>query len=79
MPYGDGTGPMGYGPMTGRAAGYCVGYNVPGYINPTPGSRPGIWGRGFWPGYGFRPVRGRGGGRGRGRGRGGGRGRGFRW
>jgi len=53
MPYGDGTGPMGYGPMTGRAAGYCAGYNVPGYMNPTPG-----WGRGYWGrgrgGRGFR-------------------------
>ena len=56
MPGGDGTGPMGMGPMTGRAAGYCAGYPVPGYMNPIPGR-----GRGF----GF----GRGWGRGRGRGR----------
>jgi len=40
MPAGDGTGPMGLGPMTGRAAGYCAGYGVPGYLNPFPG-RPG--------------------------------------
>jgi hypothetical protein len=56
MPYGDGTGPMGMGPMTGRAAGYCAGYGMPGYANPVPGR--GSWGRGgrgFW---------GRGGGRG---------------
>ncbi len=33
MPGGDGTGPMGMGPMTGRAAGYCVGYVAPGYAN----------------------------------------------
>jgi len=26
MPGGDRTGPMGMGPMTGRAAGYCGGY-----------------------------------------------------
>ena len=26
MPGGDGTGPMGMGPMTGRGAGYCAGY-----------------------------------------------------
>jgi hypothetical protein len=26
MPRGDGTGPMGMGPMTGRCAGYCLGY-----------------------------------------------------
>ncbi|MFO8006453.1 MAG: DUF5320 domain-containing protein [Candidatus Brocadiia bacterium] len=33
------------GPMTGRAAGYCAGYGVPGYMNPVPGR--GAWGRGF--------------------------------
>lgn len=53
MPRGDGTGPAGMGPMTGRAAGLCAGYPVPGYMNPAVG-------RGFW-GWG----RGRGGGRGR--------------
>lgn len=37
MPAGDGTGPMGFGPMTGRAAGYCVGYPVPGFMNPFGG------------------------------------------
>ena len=37
MPLGDGTGPRGMGPMTGRAAGYCAGYPVPGYMNPVPG------------------------------------------
>jgi hypothetical protein len=37
------------GPMTGRAAGFCAGYPVPGYMNPS-------WGFGF--------GRGRGGGRG---------------
>ena len=25
---------MGLGPMTGRAAGYCVGYGAPGFMNP---------------------------------------------
>ena len=44
MPAGDGTGPGGMGPMRGRAAGFCAGYNVPGYINPVPGR--GFWGRG---------------------------------
>ena len=34
MPFGDGTGPMGLGPMTGRAAGYCAGFPMPGYMNP---------------------------------------------
>lgn len=33
MPRGDGTGPAGMGPMTGRSAGYCAGYQVPGYAN----------------------------------------------
>jgi len=32
MPGGDGTGPAGMGPMTGRAAGYCVGYAMPGSV-----------------------------------------------
>jgi hypothetical protein len=37
MPRGDGTGPAGMGPMTGRAAGYCAGYSTPGYMNPYGG------------------------------------------
>jgi hypothetical protein len=53
MPGGNRTGPMGFGPMTGRVAGYCAGFGVPGYVNP-------VYGRGFW-GWG----RGRGSGRGR--------------
>ena len=59
MPGGDGTGPMGLGPMTGRAAGFCAGYGMPGYMNPVPGRGVG-WGRG----RGFF-GRGRGGGCGR--------------
>ncbi len=35
MPRGDGTGPMGTGPMTGRGAGYCAGYTAPGYTDPV--------------------------------------------
>ena len=31
MPGGDRTGPLGRGPMTGRAMGYCAGYPQPGY------------------------------------------------
>ncbi len=31
MPRGDGTGPAGMGPMTGRGMGYCAGYAAPGY------------------------------------------------
>lgn len=34
MPAGNGTGPSGFGPMTGRGAGYCTGFSVPGYANP---------------------------------------------
>ena len=35
MPKGDGTGPMGMGAMTGRAAGFCAYYGMPGYSNPS--------------------------------------------
>ena len=37
MPRGDGSGPMGAGPMTGRAAGFCAGYATPGFANPVGG------------------------------------------
>lgn len=57
MPSGDGTGPQGMGPMTGRAAGYCAGYQAPGFANPIPGRGYGFgFGRGM--GYGFRGGRG---------------------
>ena len=57
MPRGDGTGPAGLGPMTGRAAGYCAGYPVPGFANPIPGRGLGFgYGRGL--GFGFRGGRG---------------------
>jgi len=46
MPGGDGTGPGGMGPMTGRAAGYCAGYPVPGFMNPIGGRGYWGWGRG---------------------------------
>jgi hypothetical protein len=51
MPRGDRTGPAGTGPMTGRGAGYCAGYDMPGYANPVPGrgfgtGPGGAWGRG---------------------------------
>jgi hypothetical protein len=55
MPRGDRTGPMGMGPMTGRAAGYCAGLGMPGYASPVPGRGFGMGfgrGRGFW-GRGF--------------------------
>lgn len=54
MPFGNGTGPMGQGPMTGRGAGYCAGYDGPGYANPVPGRGVGF-GRGwFGRGRGWR-------------------------
>jgi len=50
MPRGDGTGPIGSGPMSGRAAGICAGNYAPGYANRNPrycGPRGGgAWGRG---------------------------------
>ena len=47
MPGGDRNGPFGAGPMTGRAAGYCAGYSVPGYMTPGRGYGLGMgWGRG---------------------------------
>lgn len=46
---------MGMGPRTGRSAGYCGGYGVPGYANPAPRMGMG-WRRGWGvPSY---PVRG---------------------
>ena len=47
MPGGDRTGPVGQGPMTGRAAGYCTGTPTPGYMNPAPGRVLGTPGRGL--------------------------------
>jgi hypothetical protein len=38
MPRGDGTGPMGAGPQTGRSAGYCAGKQTPGFAS-APGGR----------------------------------------
>ena len=35
MPKGDRTGPMGTGARSGRAAGFCAGFNAPGYANMT--------------------------------------------
>lgn len=51
MPAGDGTGPMGRGPRTGRGLGYCAGYGAPGYMNPAPGRGLGL-GRGGGRGWG---------------------------
>jgi len=46
MPQGDGTGPAGLGPMTGRGMGFCAGFSTPGFMN-------GGFGRGFGRGRGF--------------------------
>ena len=43
-------GPRGMGPMTGRAAGFCAGNGVPGYMNSIPGRG---FGMGFGRGCGF--------------------------
>ncbi|ABA88826.1 hypothetical protein Pcar_1582 [Syntrophotalea carbinolica DSM 2380] len=47
MPRGDGTGPRGMGARTGRAAGFCAGFEMPGYANPVQG-----WGYGMSCGRG---------------------------
>lgn len=52
MPFGDGTGPRGIGPMSGRGAGYCAGYGRPGFANPILGR--GSFGSGGGMGFGFR-------------------------
>jgi hypothetical protein len=54
MPRGDGTGPAGLGPMTGRAAGHCAGFGIPGSANFSPGRGYSTWGRGRSSGRGFR-------------------------
>jgi hypothetical protein len=60
---------MGFGPMTGRAAGYCAGYPVPGFANPGFGFGGFSRGRGFrrrnmyfltgmpgWARFGYNPY-----------------------
>ena len=59
MPRGDRTGPVGTGPLTGRAAGFCAGYNVPGSMNPGGENWYG-YGRCFGRGRGFGPGGGHG-------------------
>lgn len=52
MPKGDRTGPMGTGALSGRAAGFCKGFDMPGFASPTAarglgmgmGRRRGGWG-----------------------------------
>jgi len=61
MPRGDRTGPLGLGPGTGRALGYCYGYDTPGFTKgPGLGRGAGFrfgrgmgWGRGFGRAWGF--------------------------
>lgn len=55
MPYGDGSGPGGMGPRTGRGFGFCSGYAQPGFsFGRGFGRGAGRgYGRGFRPGYGF--------------------------
>lgn len=62
MPGSDRTGPVGRGPMTGRAAGFCAGYPSPGYSQRFGrgwgrGMGRGFWGRGrrYWDREYFNP------------------------
>ncbi|MGI9862458.1 DUF5320 domain-containing protein [Moorella naiadis] len=64
MPRGDRTGPWGLGPRSGRGAGYCNGFPVPGFLNPAVGfglgrglglGRGRGWGIGRMVGYGAFP------------------------
>ena len=50
MPYGNGMGPEGNGPGTGRRMGYCAGYDRPGCYNKGRGMGAG---RGFGAGRGM--------------------------
>ena len=54
MPFGDRTGPLGEGPMTGRRMGYCAGYNSPGNARGYGYGRGRGLGYGYGRGYGFR-------------------------
>lgn len=51
MSRGDGTGPIGMGPMTGRGAGYCAGFRTPGSFSTLLGR-----GLGFGRGRGYRRM-----------------------
>lgn len=74
MPRGDGTGPTGMGPLTGRGLGTCAGNTVPGSANPVRRQVPalgtlGRWMAGVFPRLGLGLRRGQHLGRGMGRGR----------
>lgn len=61
MPRGDKSGPNSEGPMTGRAMGYCAGFNYAGFENnQTFGCKRGFGygrGRGFGRGNGLNQRR----------------------
>ena len=75
MPRGDGTGPTGQGPLTGRGLGSCIGTGIrrlfqrpaAGVTQPNAMSYGRIAGRGARSANGRRAGRGQGQGRGRGR------------
>lgn len=52
MPRGNGTGPNGMGPMTGRGDGRCAGNSIPGYMNNGGGRGFFGFGRGLGLGLG---------------------------
>jgi hypothetical protein len=54
MPYGDRTGPLGQGPMTGRGFGFCSGNKAPGSNTPGFGR---LYRGGFGRGLGRRYCR----------------------
>ena len=54
MPRGDRTGLLGTGPVSERDMRYCSGFDWPGFVNPTLGSRIGF---GFGYGRGDRRWR----------------------
>lgn len=66
MPGGDRTGPVGVGSKTGRGAGFCSGFAMPGCANPSPrrgfgmdfgrgrGRGRDFWGRPVGGGFGWR-------------------------
>jgi len=56
MPGGDRTGPTGTGPMTGRGAGFCAGFGVPGFMNRWFGVGRRWFGRGRRGGRGWRNM-----------------------
>ena len=53
MPFGDKTGPLGQGPMTGRRLGYCTGNATPGRFSGAQGMGMGMR-RGGGRGWGNR-------------------------